>query len=219
MGIAGAVFGKLALPIGLIAVIGAGLFVFRDQILGSIRGGASVLGEAITTPIGSFFQGVSQGFAGIPESIDFRLPSFNFVFGQSDPSNDPIGQLQTDFDNFIKNSQAFFDNLFKSGGQGTTPTPMPLPTNPLTLLGGSVPVSLPGGIERLSREEVAGTGGAGAQVLALFDIVGTPETEFLPFTQAGVLSAQEFGFDIKFSAQLFEEIKNIQDVINFSGGN
>jgi len=218
LGIAGAVFGKLALPIGLIAVIGAGLFVFRDQILGSIRGGASVLGEAITTPISSFFGGIQQGFAGIPESIDFRLPSFNFVFGQSDPENDPIGQLQTDFDNFIKNSQNFFDNLFKSGGQGTTPTPMPLPTNPLTLLGGSVPVSLPGGTQRLSREEVAGLGGS-AQVLALFDIVGTPETEFLPFTQAGVLSAQEFGFDIKFSGQLFQEIKSIQDVINFSGGN
>jgi len=219
LGIAGAVFGKLALPLGIIAVIGAGLFAFRSQILGAVQGGASVLGQAITSPISSFFGGIAEGFKGIPESIDFTLPAFNFAFGQSDPSNDPIGQLQTDFDNFIKNSQAFFDNLFKSGGQGTTTVPMPLPTNPLTLLGGSVPVSLPGGTQRLSREEVSMLGGEGAQVLALFDIVSTPETEFLPFTQAGVLSAQEFGFEIKFSGQLFEEIKNINDIINFSGGN
>jgi len=109
LGVASFFFSKAVLPIGLLALLGVGLFAFRSQIVGAISGGATTLGQAITTPFGSFLSGIQQGLGTIPESIDFRLPSFNFIFGQSDPSNDPIGQLQTDFDNFIKNSQEFFD--------------------------------------------------------------------------------------------------------------
>lgn len=223
MGIASLVFGKLALPIGLLAVLGAGLFVFRDQILGSIKGGASVLGEAITSPVGSFLQGIQSGFSGIPESIDFRLPSFNFVFGQSDPSNDPIGQLQTDFDNFIKNSQEFFDNLFKGagGGSSTVDPPIPIEETPGAQLtpfetssGKFVTTSSTGGQGQVTMTETL------SQILArnreavgLFDFKFTEQTEFFALSQAEI---EFFGKDeLIFSGQLFQEIKNIEQAVNF----
>lgn len=125
MGIISSIIGRIGLPVAALAVAGFLLFTFRDRILGAIGGGAEVVGQAITQPLGSFLQGIQTGFSNIPQQIEFRLPSFDFIFGQSDPSNDPIGQLQKDFDDFLKNSQAFLDNLFKGsqGGSGTVPPP------------------------------------------------------------------------------------------------
>jgi len=90
-----------------------------------LGGGAATVGQAITQPFGSFLQGVQAGFEQIPQQIEFRLPSFDFIFGQSDPSNDPLGQLQMDFDNFVKNTQDFFNQFFSggAGGGGTVPPP------------------------------------------------------------------------------------------------
>jgi len=233
LGVASFFFSKAVLPIGLLALLGVGLFAFRSQIVGAISGGATTLGQAITTPFGSFLQGIQQGFGSIPESIDFRLPSFNFIFGQSDPGNDPIGQLQTDFDNFIKNSQEFFDNLFKSGSGGGTGTPPP----PTTLPPGEFPLDEETAGGSLTEFETASgkfvttssTGGQGqvtmtetlAQILernreavGLFDFKFTPGmTEFFALSPSEI---EFFGAEnLIFSGQLFQEIKNIEQALAF----
>jgi len=194
-----------------------------------LGGGAEVVGQAITQPFGSFLQGVQQGFAQIPEQIQFRLPSFDFIFGQSDPSNDPIGQLQIDFDNFLKNSQAFLDNLFKSatGGGGTVPPPLPageFPTDEETAGGSLTPFASSfvtttstgfGSGQVQSRETLAEILARNREAVGLFDFLGTPETEFFALSQSEI---EFFGGaeELKFSGQLFKEISNIQEAINFA---
>ena len=232
MGILGTIFGRLGIPLALIAVAGLLIFRFKDPILSAIGGGASTIGQAITTPFGALLQGVQAGFSNIPEQIQFRLPSFDFIFGQSDPNNDPLGQLQTDFDNFIANSQAFFDNLFKSGtgGVGTPPGSTPLPPGEFPLLEETAGGSLTQ-FETASGKFVttSKTGGEGqttmtetlAQILernreavGLFDFKFTPQTEFFALSQSEI---EFFGGaeQLKFSGQLFQEISNIDEAINF----
>jgi len=228
MGIISSIIGRIGLPILAVSVAGFLLFTFRDRILGAIGGGAEVVGQAITQPFGSFLQGIQTGFSGIPESLTFRLPSFDFIFGQSDPSNDPIGQLQLDFDNFIKNSQAFFDNLFKSGTGGTGTPPPPIPTQetaggsltPFETASGKFVTTSSTGNEGIGQGQVTTTETL-AQILernreavGLFDFTFTQQTEFFALSQAEI---EFFGAEnLVFSGQLFQEIKNIEEAINFA---
>jgi len=232
LGIGSFLISKAVLPIGIVALIGVGLFAFRTQILGAVQGGAGVLGQAITSPFGSFLQGIKSGFGTIPESIDFRLPSFNFIFGQSDPNNDPIGQLQMDFEDFLKNSQAFLDNLFKSasgGGGGSPPGTLPpgeFPPDEETAGGSLTPFETASG----KFVTTTSTGGQGqktmtetlAQILernreavGLFDFKFTPGmTEFFALSQSEI---EFFGAEnLIFSGQLFQEISTLQEAINFA---
>jgi len=228
MGIGSFLISKAVLPIGIVALIGVGLFAFRTQILGAVQGGAGVLGQAITSPFGSFLQGIKSGFGTIPESIDFRLPSFNFIFGQSDPSNDPIGQLQKDFDDFLKNSQAFLDNLFKSAGgsgggspPGQTMLDDDLPTNVsessgLTPFAKSFITTTKSGIDvNFMRETLEEIQARNKEAIGLFDFAGTTDvTEFFALSQAEI---EFFGAEnLIFSGQLFKEVKNLQEAINFA---
>jgi len=228
MGIGSFLISKAVLPIGIVALIGVGLFAFRTQILGAVQGGAGVLGQAITSPFGSFLQGIKSGFGTIPESIDFRLPSFNFIFGQSDPNNDPIGQLQMDFDDFLKNSQAFLDNLFKSatgggsgGGASQTMLDDDLPTNVsestgLTPFAKSFITTTKSGVDvNFMRETLEEIQARNKEAIGLFDFKGTTDvTEFFALSQAEI---EFFGAEnLIFSGQLFEEVKNIQEAINFA---
>jgi len=231
LGILGTILTRVGLPLGLIALAGILIFRFKDPILSAIGGGASTIGQAITTPIGALLQGVQAGFANIPQNITFTVPSFDFVFGQSDPNNDPIGQLQTDFDNFIKNTQAFFDNLFKSGGggSGTPPGTLPLPPGEFPLdeetAGGSLTA-----FETASGKFVttSSTGGQGQvtmtetlqqilernrEAVGLFDFTFTEQTEFFALSPAEI---QFFGAEnLVFSGQLFQEIKNLEEAMAF----
>jgi len=231
MGILGTILGRVGIPLALIAVAGLLIFRFKDPILSAIGGGASTIGQAITTPFGALLQGVQAGFSNIPQSIEFRLPSFDFIFGQSDPNNDPIGQLQMDFDNFIANSQAFFDNLFKSGtgGGGTPPGTLPpgeFPLDEETAGGSLTPFETASG----KFVTTSSTGGQGQvtttetleQILArnreavgLFDFTFTPGmTEFFALSQSEI---EFFGAEnLVFSGQLFQEISNIEEAINFA---
>jgi len=233
LGIGSFLISKAVLPIGIVALIGVGLFAFRTQILGAVQGGAGVLGQAITSPFGSFLQGIKSGFGTIPESIDFRLPSFNFIFGQSDPSNDPIGQLQKDFEDFLKNSQAFLDNLFKSasGGSGGGAGQTMLPPGEFppdeetaggkltefeTASGKFVTTSSTGGQGQVTMTEtLAQILERNREAVGLFDFKFTPGmTEFFALSQAEI---EFFGAEnLIFSGQLFQEISSLQEAINFA---
>jgi len=217
MGIISSIIGRIGLPVAALAVAGFLLFTFRDRILGAIGGGAEVVGQAITQPLGSFLTGVQQGFAGIPESIDFRLPSFNFVFGQSDPSNDPLGQLQTDFDNFVKNTNEFFSNIFSGGGGGgTLPPPPTVDTTALTPFRNEFITTTQSGVDvNFRTETLAQILARNQNALGLFDFAGTPDvTEFF------ALTAEEIKFfgqeNLIFSGQLFEEIGSTEEALQFA---
>jgi len=223
MGIISSIIGRIGLPVAALAVAGFLLFTFRDRILGAIGGGAEVVGQAITQPLGSFLQGIQTGFSNIPQQIEFRLPSFDFIFGQSDPSNDPIGQLQKDFDDFLKNSQAFLDNLFKGSQGGSGTVPPPIPTTEETAGGSLTPfaksfittTSTGGEGQVTSRETLEQILARNREAVGLFDFKFTEQTEFFALSQAEIdfFGGQE---ELIFSGQLFKEIKNIQEAINFA---
>jgi len=230
MGVISSIIGRIGLPILAVSVAGFLLFTFRDRILGAIGGGAATVGQAITQPFGSFLQGIQAGFEQIPQQLTFRLPSFDFIFGQSDPSNDPIGQLQKDFDDFLKNSQAFLDNLFKSGTGGTGTPPPPLPTGEFptfeetaggsltpfeTASGKFVTTSKTGGQGQVTTTEtLAQILERNREAVGLFDFTFTPQTEFFALSQSEI---EFFGAEnLVFSGQLFQEIKNIEEAVNFA---
>jgi len=213
MGIISSIIGRIGLPILAVSVAGFLLFTFRDRILGAIGGGAEVVGQAITQPFGSFLQGVQQGFAQIPEQIQFRLPSFDFIFGQSDPNNDPLGQLQMDFDNFFQNFTNFFSG---GGGSPTLPPPPVIDTTALTPFRQEFITTTQSGVDVNFRTETLEEILARNQnAVALFDFKGTTDvTEFF------ALTAEEIKFfgaeNLIFSGQLFNEITNIEEALAFA---
>jgi len=213
MGIGTSVALKIGIPIAIISAVGLGLFAFRTQIVGAVRGGAQTLGQIVTEPIGGFFQGIQTGLESIPTTIDFSFPTFTFGGGGSPPpppaTNGGGGSILDDITNF-------FDDLF-NGNVDVPPIDEEL-SGELTQLPGDIRFdtgsfgNVGGAMSGTVEEILAGN----VEALGLFDFLGTEKTEFIPLSQ----SQLEFigAENVEFSGQLFEEIASEQDVINFQGG-
>jgi len=212
MGIGTSVALKIGIPIAIISAVGLGLFAFRTQIVGAVRGGAQTLGQIVTEPIGGFFQGIQTGLESIPTTIDFTFPTFTFGAGAPPPTNGG--------GSFLDDIGKFFDNLFNPGTDIPLPPTPPPPfeeqqTSELTALGGSLAFQTGSSQPQMSATR-ASIIAAFPDVVGLFDIIDTPQTEFIPLTQAGI---QFVGADeLIFSGQLFEEIGSLEEAVNFVGG-
>jgi len=226
MGIVSTVLTRIGLPLALVAGIGFVLFTFRDQIGAAISGGAQVVGEAVSRPFSGFFQGLQSGFGGIPENINIPFPSFSFSFGEPQLQAPKAGSEPFMGGEIITPEGCFVDEK----GRIDCPTPPifipPPPTNP------PPPPSTPPpplteqeqfggrfkeefnvtGAGRLSFEELQRLGGEGGAIVGLFDVLGTQQTEFLPFTIAGVQASLAAGQRLRLSSQVFQDIRGIKNV-------
>jgi len=235
MGILTTILGRIAIPLGIAVVAGFLIVTFKDRITGAITGGATTLGQIISSPFGSILQGINEGFSNIPQFLDFRLPEFRFAFGDAGFNTNALGQPITPAPagfvpltpaqtaNFPSNCSIVQDaqgNVTTTCAPATniTPTPQimgsPAPSSPLTIFqGGSfrVGVTLPSGFSGIrTRQEIID---ANPDVIGLFDLINTSKTEFLPLTAQQVQQQQG---NLRLSAQLFEEAKNVQEALSFA---
>jgi len=210
---------SIALFVGIPAVVIVGLgFVlntFRGTILGSARSVGEVFTGIFTEPITGAVEQLSDAF-NFPD-INIRIPALNisggginlpdFGPGVGEPGGPPdIDDVPLAPD---ENLLCRVLGIGCPGGERPTaplppaPTPTPDPIeDSLTVLRGSLPVSTSQGRLRLERGEILerfpGT-------VALFDVLTTRETEFLPFTAAGVRGSLEAGQGLRVSGQIFQE--------------
>jgi len=234
MGILTTILGRIAIPLGIAVVAGFLIVTFKDRITGAITGGAQTLGSIISSPFGAVLQGIQSGFGNIPSFIDFRLPEFRFAFGDAGFNTNALGQPITPAPsgfvpltpaqtaNFPSNCSIVQDaqgNVTTTCAPATniTPTPqiMGSPTpSPLTIFqGGSfrTAVTLPSGFSGIrTRAEIIASN---PNVIGLFDLISTSKTEFLPLTAQQVQQQQG---NLRLSAQLFEEAKNVQEALSFA---
>jgi len=231
MGILSSVIGRIGIPIALIAATGLLLFSFREQIGGAIRGGAQVVGGAISQPFTGFFQGLEKGFEGIPEQIKIPFPGFEFAFGTgkvTTPNLDPPKQGEQEFMGGTLTTPAGCVRL--EDGRVSCPSPPTFerkadaPRTPafipeaeaseLTLIqGGSILVGTNTGrgtLTRKTREQILAEN---PNAVGLFDLLSTERTEFLPLGTAAVEFFQKEGQGLRLSGQIFKEIKNVGDVV------
>jgi len=230
MGIVTSILSRIALPLGIAVVAGFLIVTFKDRITGAITGGAQTIGQIISSPFGSILQGINTGFQNIPQFIDFRLPEFRFAFGDQSPapvlqppqaSTVPFmsGQLTTPEGCTVDSLGRISCPTPPLFTLDPTPSPAPIvqgsPTpSPLTIFqGGSfrVGVTLPSGFTGIrTRSEIIE---ANPNVIGLFDLLSTSKTEFLPLTALQVQQQQD---NLRLSAQLFEEAKNVQEALSFA---
>ncbi len=126
MGLLTTITTRIGIPLAI--AVGAGLLIaqFKDQIVGGISAGSSTIGQALSTPFGAFFTGLKSGFGNIPDTIDIKFPSFNFLFGEgADPAIDSQGNvppnvLATDLDQGLVNLCRNSLGLLCFGGTGST---------------------------------------------------------------------------------------------------
>lgn len=188
----------VGIPVAAIVAIGFVLNSLREPILSSARATGEVFTSIFTEPIRAGIEQVSTAFSDLPD-INVRLPTFRLTGGG-------IETFGTDIVDVFNEAGSAIGNLFNGE---STPSPPVISADPvldvtpeLNLLPGSLPVSLSTGTQRLSREDIVSTFPG---TLALIDLRATPETEFLPFGEAGLRSAIEQGLALRVSGQLFQE--------------
>jgi len=222
----------VGIPAAVIVGLGALFSAFRDPILGSARNLGEVFQGIFTQPVVGFIGGISEAFGNLP-NINVRIPSLNISGGGINiPENffnilPNIGQPggQPDIDDVpLAPDETLLCRLFgigcPGGEQPQPPIPEPEPEPPMMdpqtgeLFGGrfaeSFNVQTSQGVQNLSFEEVQGL--QPGAVLGLFDVLGTQETEFLPFNLAGVQGSLEAGQRLRLSGQVFQDIRGIGDV-------
>ena len=196
MGIGFTLVKFVGIPAVIIVALGATLNFFRPQIFGAASSVGEVFTGIFTQPIRGAIEQINQSIGDLPD-INIEIPSLNITGGGFNITNP--------FEGFE------LPDIFGGGnGESLSMSPISPPLPPpetevgpsFTLLSGSLPVSLSTGLERISRSDIIerfpGT-------LALFDIRSTPKVEFLPFGEAGILSAVEQGLDLRVSGQIFQE--------------
>ena len=193
MGIGFTLVKFVGIPAVIIVALGAALNFFRPQIFGAASSVGEVFTGIFTEPLRGAIGQINRSLGDLPD-INIQIPTLNI--GGGGISLPDIGDPLGDLSNF----------LFPPAEGSPMPPPLPPPETEVgpsfTLLSGSLPVSLSTGLERISRSDIIerfpGT-------LALFDIRSTPKVEFLPFGEAGILSAVEQGLDLRVSGQIFQE--------------
>jgi len=222
----------IGIPVAVIVGLGFVLNTFREQIVSSASATGSVFASIFTSPITGFIEQVSGAFSNLPD-IGINVPRLNIggggitLFGQ-DIGNisleAPLGVDQPggppDIDDVpLAPDETLACRLFgigcPSGGPPTAPIPDPGPTpgpGPMEEFGGRFAQSFRvTGIEgSVSFEELQRL--QPGAVVGLFDVLGTPETEFLPFNVAGVQSSLEMGQRLRLSGQVFQDIRGIKNV-------
>ena len=206
---------SIALFVGIPAavIVGLGLVftTFRDTILTSSRNLGSVFTGIFTEPISGAIEQVSGAFSDLPP-IRIDVPNLQFGGGG-------VSLFGQDIGNFLEQLLGQDNGEMPSvNGNGDTPTPTPTPTPPMEepgpLFGGRFAeffnVSTSQGVQRLSFEEVQGL--QPGNVIGFFDVLGTSETEFLPFNVQQVQASLEAGQRLRLSGQIFEDIKGIRNV-------
>jgi len=234
MGIGASIALFVGVPIAVIVAAGFLLNRFREPIFQSASSLGEVLGQTITRPVSGFISGVSTQLGNLPD-IDLRIPGINLSLGQGTifqegPGPSSLAGKEVEFgDGQLKIPQGC---TVLPSGQVSCPTPptferddpppreqAPPPPPPpvpeaeaasLTLLGGSLPIEIAGEITRLSRQDIITLQ---PNAVGLFDILGTPKTEFLPLSTEAVGFFQDAGQRLRLSGQLFQEIKGINDVV------
>jgi len=233
MGIGTFIATRIGIPLALAVGAGAILFTFREQITTTIRGGAQVLGEAITLPIAGFVGGLKTGLEEIPSDITIPVPTIKFKFG--DGNNERIKEDFEGFDPNAPRDPTFsdcktirgdkFGNVFCDGRliqKGTTgPEQEPVDFMPdegaakLTPRMVSLPVGPFADLPRsgLIRKSVQDIIAENPNAIGLFDVLSTERTEFFPFSAEAVRKSFELGQDLRLSGQLFEEIRGVGDIV------
>ncbi len=227
MGILGTILTRIGLPLALAVATGLILFRFKDPLISAISGGASTLGQAITSPFGALLQGINTGFSNIPATIDFTFPSFNFGFAPgADPGGDQPNEIAIteegfDFDqalvNLCRNSGGILCFGESGGGNGGNGGSQQASLTPFADSFITTSSTGFGEGQQTMRESFAELIARNKDVVGLFDFKGTPETEFFALTQAEI---EFFGGkdQLIFSGQVFKEIKNIDQAIGFDFG-
>ena len=222
MGILTSIITRIGIPLAL--AVGAGLIIarFKDQIVGGISAGASTVGTAITTPFGSFLQGINEGLSNIPKTIDFTFPSFNFGFAQgADPAGDKPNEVATDIDqaliNLCRNSGGllcFGDSGMTGAGGGNDNNQSQQQT--LTPFRDTFITTQSSGVDvKFKTETIEQILARNKGAVGLFDFLGTTGvTEFFALTPAEI---KFFGAEnLKFSGQLFKEIGSTEEALAFA---
>ena len=240
MGILTTITTRIGIPLAI--AVGAGLLIaqFKDQIVGGISAGTSTIGQAFSTPFGAFFTGLKEGFGNIPDTIDIKFPSFNFVFGEGvDPAGNAPNVVATDLDQGLVNLCRNSLGLLCFGGTGSTGAGGGTQSNqtqtqifgsqtlssPLTPFGDpdkrtfvDLLVLSPSSSrfldlirrERTTKGEIVEQG----KFVGLFDFLSTQgRTERTPLTFAQV---QQFEGQIRLSSQLFKEFGSVKEILAFA---
>ncbi len=210
---------------------------FRGPLENIFQSAGQTIGGFIAKPI----EGVIQGFSAVAgqfSDIELKLPSIiikqgTLEFTGDDSSSSLAGQtvpfnggqfVEIPPDTVIDPETGIVTSstppkIVPSPEVG--PTPLPNDILPeaegasLTLFGDPQATILVGtggeaGFERLTREEILAQN---PNAVGLFDLLETKKTEFLPLGVEAVKFFQQAGQELRLSAQLFEEIPNIRDVV------
>lgn len=192
----------VGIPAVAIVALGTVLNFFREPILGGARATGEVFTSIFTEPVRAGVEQISTAFSDLPD-IAIRVP--RIVLDIPDIPNPFEGLFGNGSDTETPSLPAIVDAPGQVPGRESRVNPRDpvLDVTPeLTLLPGSLPVSLAGGTQRISRSEIIEKF---PDTLALFDVRATPGTEFLPFSRAGILSAVEEGLGLRVSGQIFQE--------------
>lgn len=235
MGIAKSVLTKVGLP--LIVVVAAGLILAsqKDRIIAAVKAGSETLGQTLTQPIASFIGGAQTGLSNIPSIVTIPFPRFEFTLGGQTTTKDnktaidEAGRLDINQANrnLCRNTlgviclgesrtEVFGSTPPPSSTPTTPPAPavIPPPTPALTIIrGGSLPVGTntgAGQVTRKTREQIIAEN---PNAVGLFDLLSTSRTEFLPLSPEAVSFFQGQGQQLRLSGQIFQQIKNVGDVV------
>jgi len=237
MGLGSRIALTVGIPIAVIVVGGLLLERFKEPILGAATGLGSSLGQIITRPISGFIGGISAQLGSLPD-IDLRIPGINLSIGQGTifqegPGPSSLAGKEVEFGNgTLKIPQGC---TVLPSGQVSCPTPPtferdepppkevtpPPPPPPVpeaeaagfTIFGDPRKTILVGSgspFQRKTREQIIAEN---PNAVGLFDILSTKQTEFLPLSPEAVAFFQDKGQELRLSAQLFTEIKNVGQVV------
>jgi len=199
----------VGIPIAVIVGLGLLANTFRSQILGSASALGEVFGGVFTRPVTGFIEQLSGAFSDLPD-IDINVPALN-IQGGGVNIGAPNGN---GFE--LPNACSLFgigcDEETTMTEPGPGPTPGPGPEIDQPQFGGRFAEQFRvTGIEgSVSFEELQQL--QPGAVVGLFDILGTKETEFLPFNVAGVQGSLEAGQRLRLSGQVFQDIRGIKNV-------
>jgi len=218
----------VTLGIGIVAALL--LARFRGPLENIFQSAGQAVGGFVTKPLAGFIQGISGTLGGL-EDIQIKIPSIiikqgTLEFTGADTKSSLAGETVP-----FGNGSVFIPEgcTVLPDGRVSCPTPpiivdTPPPPPPLIpeaeatgltlfgVAGSSILVGSGGeaGFERLTREEILAQN---PNAVGLFDLLSTKKTEFLPLGVEAVKFFQEAGQELRLSAQLFEEIPNIRDVV------
>lgn len=207
---------KIALGVGIPAaiIVAAGYFLnkYKPVIQQSAGAVGSSFADIVAEPVKGFFGQIENAFADLPDT-NIRIPGINltgglFTFKQEEPPRDISGETSdgvtfgegTTFDpntGIIEGTPPTFDILPEAQGAELTPRQ------------GSLPFQT-GTQQPLTRESIADIIKQFPNAVGLFDLLDIPGTQFVPLAAYNVESIG--AENLKFSGQLFEEIRGFGDI-------